>query len=224
MAEYTVGTTRFNVSGPQGFEASFNSPLAGAHNLSNTLSMVSLAYELGLDPDTIQKTLTSFRGVCRRQEVRGEHVGAIGRQTPEQEDCRDRGGNHGGDGSDGEVVNGIVPPARERGETVRLGFLPLGTGNAFLRSFATEDLVGYAIGSLISRRRRPCDVLVLHHAAGEHYLINLLGLGMSVETSIRSVKHKRWGGIVGFLVAFAIGSSVRRRMSRAKPPRLHDGE
>ncbi|MGD8383421.1 MAG: UDP-N-acetylmuramate:L-alanyl-gamma-D-glutamyl-meso-diaminopimelate ligase [Syntrophobacterales bacterium] len=75
MAEYTVGTTRFTVSGPQGFEASFNSPLAGAHNLSNTLSMVSLAHELGLDPETIQKTLTTFRGVRRRQEVRGEPGG-----------------------------------------------------------------------------------------------------------------------------------------------------
>jgi UDP-N-acetylmuramate: L-alanyl-gamma-D-glutamyl-meso-diaminopimelate ligase len=75
MAEHTVGTTRFNVSGPQGFEASFNSPLAGAHNVSNTLSMVSLANELGLDPGTIQKTLTTFKGVRRRQEVRGEPDG-----------------------------------------------------------------------------------------------------------------------------------------------------
>jgi UDP-N-acetylmuramate: L-alanyl-gamma-D-glutamyl-meso-diaminopimelate ligase len=75
MAEYTVGTTRFNVSGPQGFEMSFNSPLAGAHNLSNTLSMISLAHELGLNPGTIQETLTTFRGVRRRQEVRGEPDG-----------------------------------------------------------------------------------------------------------------------------------------------------
>jgi UDP-N-acetylmuramate: L-alanyl-gamma-D-glutamyl-meso-diaminopimelate ligase len=72
MAEYSVGTTRFTVVGPQGFEASFDSPLAGAHNLSNTLSMISLAYELGLDPETIQETLATFGGVRRRQEVRGE--------------------------------------------------------------------------------------------------------------------------------------------------------
>ena len=128
----------------------------------------------------------------------------------------------GGDGSAGEVVNGIVPPARERGETVRLGFLPLGTGNAFLRSFATEDLVGYAIASLIERRRRPCDVLVLHHAAGEHYLINLLGLGMSVETSIRSVKHKRWGGVVGFLVASV--ETILFAATGRLPLRLDNGE
>ena len=75
MAKYGAGTTRFNVSGPQGFEASFNSPLAGAHNLSNTLSMVALAHELGLDPGTIQQALTTFKGVRRRQEVRGEPDG-----------------------------------------------------------------------------------------------------------------------------------------------------
>ena len=75
MAEYGVGSTRFKVSGPKGFEASFNSPLAGAHNLSNTLSMISLAHELGLESETIQKTLTTFRGVRRRQEVRGEPGG-----------------------------------------------------------------------------------------------------------------------------------------------------
>jgi UDP-N-acetylmuramate: L-alanyl-gamma-D-glutamyl-meso-diaminopimelate ligase len=37
--------------------------------------MVSLAHELGLDPGTIQKTLTTFRGVRRRQENRGEPDG-----------------------------------------------------------------------------------------------------------------------------------------------------
>jgi UDP-N-acetylmuramate: L-alanyl-gamma-D-glutamyl-meso-diaminopimelate ligase len=75
MVEYRVGSTRFKVSGPQGFGTTFNSPLAGAHNLSNTLAMVALAHELGLDTGTIQQTLTTFRGVRRRQEVRGEPGG-----------------------------------------------------------------------------------------------------------------------------------------------------
>jgi UDP-N-acetylmuramate: L-alanyl-gamma-D-glutamyl-meso-diaminopimelate ligase len=74
-AEYGVGSTRFTVSGPQGFRASFTSPLAGAHNLSNTMAMVVLAHELDLEKETIQKTLTTFNGVRRRQEVRGEPGG-----------------------------------------------------------------------------------------------------------------------------------------------------
>jgi UDP-N-acetylmuramate: L-alanyl-gamma-D-glutamyl-meso-diaminopimelate ligase len=71
-AEFGIGSTRFTVSGPQGFRASFTSPLAGAHNLSNTMAMVALAHDLDLEKETIQKTLTTFSGVRRRQEVRGE--------------------------------------------------------------------------------------------------------------------------------------------------------
>jgi UDP-N-acetylmuramate: L-alanyl-gamma-D-glutamyl-meso-diaminopimelate ligase len=74
-AEYGIGATRFSVSGPQGFKASFTSPLAGAHNLSNTMAMVALAYELGLGKGTIQQALSTFSGVRRRQEVRGEPGG-----------------------------------------------------------------------------------------------------------------------------------------------------
>jgi UDP-N-acetylmuramate: L-alanyl-gamma-D-glutamyl-meso-diaminopimelate ligase len=74
--EYKVGATRFCVLGPQGFRADLTSPLPGAHNLSNTMAMVVLGYELGLDFSTIQKTLSSFQGVRRRQEIRGE-VGGV---------------------------------------------------------------------------------------------------------------------------------------------------
>jgi len=74
-ADYAVGSTRFNVVGPKGFKAEFTSPLAGAHNLSNTLAMVALAVDLGLGEETIRQTLRSFKSVRRRQEVRGEPGG-----------------------------------------------------------------------------------------------------------------------------------------------------
>jgi UDP-N-acetylmuramate: L-alanyl-gamma-D-glutamyl-meso-diaminopimelate ligase len=74
-AEYGIGATRFTVSGPQGFRASFNSPLAGAHNLSNTMAMLALAHELDLGKETMQQALSNFSGVRRRQELRGEPGG-----------------------------------------------------------------------------------------------------------------------------------------------------
>ena len=70
--DYGKGSTSFRVMGPQGFEARFDSPLPGAHNLSNTMAMVSLARELGIGKVTIQEALSTFKGVRRRQEVRGE--------------------------------------------------------------------------------------------------------------------------------------------------------
>jgi UDP-N-acetylmuramate: L-alanyl-gamma-D-glutamyl-meso-diaminopimelate ligase len=73
--DYKVGTTCFHVRGPQGFRASLNSPLPGAHNLSNTMAMVVLGHELGLSVNTIQETLNTFEGVRRRQEIRGDISG-----------------------------------------------------------------------------------------------------------------------------------------------------
>ncbi len=72
---YNVGATHFGILGPQGFRASLTSPLSGAHNLSNTMAMVVLGHELGLSVNTIQKALTTFKGVRRRQELRGEVAG-----------------------------------------------------------------------------------------------------------------------------------------------------
>jgi diacylglycerol kinase (ATP) len=40
----------------------------------------------------------------------------------------------GGDGTSYEIVNGLFPEAASGGRA-RLGFLPLGTGNSFLRDF-----------------------------------------------------------------------------------------
>ena len=52
----------------------------------------------------------------------------------------------GGDGTSYEVVNGLFPEA-SAGERPTLGFLPLGTGNSFLRDFSDRG-VEHAIESL----------------------------------------------------------------------------
>ncbi|MEE8523909.1 MAG: diacylglycerol kinase family protein [Thermoanaerobaculia bacterium] len=105
----------------------------------------------------------------------------------------------GGDGTDFEVVNGILPPSLESGEKVRLGILPLGTGTSFLRDHAT-DLEEHGIRSLIDKRRQPCDVLVLSYSSaengsGRYYFINIFGFGSTVDASIRGLKYKRLGAL-----------------------------
>ncbi len=45
----------------------------------------------------------------------------------------------GGDGTSYEVVNGLFPEA-SAGERPTLGFLPLGTGNSFLRDFSDRGV------------------------------------------------------------------------------------
>ena len=90
----------------------------------------------------------------------------------------------GGDGTSYEVVNGLFPEANA-GEPPTLGFLPLGTGNSFLRDFSDRG-VEHAIESLISRRAQPCDVLRLRHRPGLIHYINLLSLGFPADVDSAS--------------------------------------
>jgi UDP-N-acetylmuramate: L-alanyl-gamma-D-glutamyl-meso-diaminopimelate ligase len=49
--------------------------LLGTHNLRNLLGCVALAAGLGIDAETLAQAVLSFRGVKRRQEVRGVAMG-----------------------------------------------------------------------------------------------------------------------------------------------------
>jgi UDP-N-acetylmuramate: L-alanyl-gamma-D-glutamyl-meso-diaminopimelate ligase len=52
----------------------FRSPLSGRHNVLNALADAAIARLRGVDAETIQKGLETFRGIKRRMEVRGvEH-------------------------------------------------------------------------------------------------------------------------------------------------------
>jgi UDP-N-acetylmuramate: L-alanyl-gamma-D-glutamyl-meso-diaminopimelate ligase len=50
-------------------------PAAGRHNVENALGVYAACRALGLKPDEIAKGFASFRGVKRRQELRGEIKG-----------------------------------------------------------------------------------------------------------------------------------------------------
>ena len=98
----------------------------------------------------------------------------------------------GGDGTSYEIVNGLYPQALG-GERPTLGFLPLGTGNSFLRDFSDRG-VEYAIESLLAHRSRACDVLRLRHRTGVLHYINLLSMGFSADVAtLRARRFSAWG-------------------------------
>jgi len=100
----------------------------------------------------------------------------------------------GGDGTSYEIVNGLFPQALGA-DRPTLGFLPLGTGNSFLRDF-TDRGVEYAIESLLAHRSRPCDVMRLRHRTGIIYFINLLSMGFSADVAtLRARRFSAWGEI-----------------------------
>jgi diacylglycerol kinase (ATP) len=113
----------------------------------------------------------------------------------------------GGDGTSYEVVNGLFPS--EAREPATLAFLPLGTGNSFLRDFSDRG-VEFAIESLLAHRSIPCDVLRLTHQSGVLHYINLLSMGFSADVAtLRARRFSAWGE-VGYQTSIFI-SLVRFR-------------
>jgi len=98
----------------------------------------------------------------------------------------------GGDGTSYEIVNGIFPVA-EGAEQPTLAFLPLGTGNSFLRHF-NDGGVEYAMEALIAGRSKRCDVLRLRHKDGVLHYINILSIGFSADVAtLRERRFSGWG-------------------------------
>ena len=98
----------------------------------------------------------------------------------------------GGDGTSYEVVNGLFPEALENEKPV-LAFLPLGTGNSFLRDFSDRGLE-HSLEALLAGRSQPCDVLRLRHSEGVLYYINLLSVGFSADVAtLRARRFSGWG-------------------------------
>lgn len=125
----------------------------------------------------------------------------------------------GGDGTSHEVVNGLFPQAPE-GERPTLGFLPLGTGNSFLRDFSDRG-VEYAIESLLAHRRRTCDVLRLKHRSGVLHYINLLSMGFAADVAtLRARRFSAWGE-PGYVASIFL--TLARFKRRPFPVRV-DGE
>ena len=109
----------------------------------------------------------------------------------------------GGDGTAHEILNGVFADANKQAPSAQpratIGFLPLGTGNSFLRDFskAGEEL---SIDALIQRRKRPVDVLRLTHAGGETYSLNLISVGFTADVGAFTNRHLKPLGPAGYLL------------------------
>lgn len=122
----------------------------------------------------------------------------------------------GGDGTSYEIVNGLFPEA-ERGARPTLGFLPLGTGNSFLRDFSDRG-VEFAIEALLRGRSRPCDVFRMKHSRGVIHYINLLSMGFAADVAAFRARRLQGYGQLGYLLA--IFTCLARLKRRAFPLRV----
>jgi YegS/Rv2252/BmrU family lipid kinase len=115
----------------------------------------------------------------------------------------------GGDGTSYEIVNGLFPAMGPEAPT--LAFLPLGTGNSFLRDFSDRG-VEFAIEALLAGRSQCCDVLRLRHQHGAIHYINLLSVGFSADVAaMRARRFSGWGELGYQSSIFICLARFRRR-------------
>ncbi len=69
--------TIFDVTRSHDFYGRFHTPMPGDHNLFNTLAAIAVADRLNIPKQAIREALKSFKGVKRRQEVRGTKNGIV---------------------------------------------------------------------------------------------------------------------------------------------------
>ena len=129
----------------------------------------------------------------------------------------------GGDGTSYEIVNGLLPATQAPGaERAWLGFLPLGTGNSFLRDFGTGD-AEQAHSALTHGRRRPCDVIRLTHADGVLHYINLLSIGFVADVAATTNRRFKSLGPFGYVCGVVVETaslhprSVKMRIDDEEP-------
>jgi diacylglycerol kinase (ATP) len=117
----------------------------------------------------------------------------------------------GGDGTAHEILNGLfsagIPQKR-----ISLGFLPLGTGNSFLRDFTTNGAES-SLQAIIADHKRPVDLIRLTHAGGQTYSFNLLSVGFTADVGALTNRHFKSLGHLGYLLGVLVRVAQLRRRS-----------
>jgi len=126
----------------------------------------------------------------------------------------------GGDGTSYEIINGLFS-VKGAGEQPTLGFLPLGTGNSFLRDFSSRGAEA-AMEALLAGRQRPCDVIRLTHREGTLHYINLLSVGFAADVAALTNRRFKPLGELGYLLGVLV--CLLRLRRRAFPLRVDGGE
>ena len=106
----------------------------------------------------------------------------------------------GGDGTLGEVVNGIF------GSNAKLGILPLGTGNDFARGVGIGTKLDFALETLKTQNFRAVDVGIIENETEKRYFLNVAGAGFDSRVAARINEHRpkilsKLGGTGAYLVA-----------------------
>jgi diacylglycerol kinase (ATP) len=129
----------------------------------------------------------------------------------------------GGDGTGHEILNGIfgggttsenAAAQRPATDRVAMGFLPLGTGNSFLRDYTREGAKA-SLQALLERRTRTIDLMRLTHSTGEMYSFNLVSVGFTANVGALTNRHFKPFGHLGYLLGVFVRLAQLRPLTFA---------
>lgn len=117
----------------------------------------------------------------------------------------------GGDGTINEIINGII------NSKIKLGIIPLGSGNDFARSLNIPNKIDEAIDVILNNKTICIDIGKvktnrLNQEHNERFFINSIGIGFDATVAIESKKINFLRGIPLYLTA------VIRSMIKYKTP------
>jgi YegS/Rv2252/BmrU family lipid kinase len=101
----------------------------------------------------------------------------------------------GGDGTLHEVVNGLMQSKNL--QDVKLGILPEGGGNDYVKNFNMPDKIERCIEIFLNNHSKKVDV----GKAGTSYFINSFGLGFDAKVAYFAQKIKGINGLPRYLLA-----------------------
>jgi YegS/Rv2252/BmrU family lipid kinase len=143
----------------------------------------------------------------------GDATDYVGRRVAKEPDEEYRIYACGGDGTLGEVVNGVM--ALSDPSRVSVGLIPVGTGNDFVRNFTEGDRF-FDIADQLCAQTMPIDLL----RCNEMYAINMVNIGFDCEVVVKTaaLKRKKWipskmAYIAGLVVTLLKKPGVRMKLS-----------
>lgn len=108
----------------------------------------------------------------------------------------------GGDGTLGEVVNGLMRGA-ENQPLPKFGILPMGTANDLVYNLGLPNSIPGMVDIITKNFTRKIDVCRVN----DRYFLNNAGIGLEPYITVQQQKIQRLKGILRYLVATIIGIS-----------------
>jgi diacylglycerol kinase (ATP) len=109
----------------------------------------------------------------------------------------------GGDGTMADVLQGIVESRRSK--DIRLGIIPLGSGNAFRKSFKIPRSLKKALRILAKGETREIDLIDI-----EGKVAGFASVGATAQVTLEKLKH-RIHGLLGHLLASRVMFRLPRK-------------